>query len=140
VQHYAVWLCRHWSGADGAAVHGHWPADQVSEPGANSLSRAAGRQRWTHFYHYKFRTLQIGAEEKIGTRLLTDADADYTGIGKFLKRTQLDALPELVNVLKGDMNLLGLRPIRPIFLEKLWDPIRRYPIRSAVKSGMVGIV
>jgi lipopolysaccharide/colanic/teichoic acid biosynthesis glycosyltransferase len=56
------------------------------------------------FTTYKFRTLQIGAEEKIGARLLTDHDAYYTCIGKFLKRTNLDELPQLINVLKGERN------------------------------------
>jgi lipopolysaccharide/colanic/teichoic acid biosynthesis glycosyltransferase len=91
------------------------------------------------FTIYKFRTLQIGAEEKIGARLLTEGDAYYTYIGKFLKRTKLDELPQLVNVLKGEMNLVGPRPIRPIFLEQLCCDIPRYPIRFTVKPGMTGL-
>jgi lipopolysaccharide/colanic/teichoic acid biosynthesis glycosyltransferase len=91
------------------------------------------------FTIYKFRTLQIGAEEKIGARLLTERDAYYTCIGKFLKRTKFDELPQLINVLKGEMNLVGPRPIRPIFLEKLCCDIPRYPIRFAVKPGMTGL-
>lgn len=91
------------------------------------------------FTIYKFRTLQVGAEEKIGARLLTDHDAYYTRIGKFLKRTKCDELPQLVNVLKGEMNLVGPRPVRPIFLEKLCGDIPRYPLRFAVKPGMTGL-
>jgi lipopolysaccharide/colanic/teichoic acid biosynthesis glycosyltransferase len=91
------------------------------------------------FTIYKFRTLQVGAEEKIGARLLTDCDAYYTRIGKFLKRTKLDELPQLVNVLKGEMNLVGPRPVRPIFLEKLCCDVPRYPLRFAVKPGMTGL-
>jgi lipopolysaccharide/colanic/teichoic acid biosynthesis glycosyltransferase len=91
------------------------------------------------FTIYEFCTLDAGAEEKIGARLLTDRDAYYTCIGKFLKRTKLDQLPQLVNVLKGEMNLVGPRPVRPIFLEKLCGDIPRYPIRLTVKPGMTGL-
>jgi hypothetical protein len=56
-----------------------------------------------------------------------------------LKRTKIDELPQLVNVLKGEMNVVGPRPIRPIFLEQLCDDIPRYPIRFAVKPGMTGL-
>jgi lipopolysaccharide/colanic/teichoic acid biosynthesis glycosyltransferase len=91
------------------------------------------------FTIYKFRTVLIGAEEKLGAPLLTDRDAYYTCIGKFLMRTKLDELPQLVNVLKGEMNLVGPRPVRPIFLEELCGDIRRYPIRFAVKPGMASL-
>jgi lipopolysaccharide/colanic/teichoic acid biosynthesis glycosyltransferase len=70
---------------------------------------------------------------------LTDRDASYTCIGKFLKRTKLDQLPQLVNVLKGEMNFVGPRPVRPIFLEKLCGDIPRCPIRLTVKPGMTGL-
>jgi lipopolysaccharide/colanic/teichoic acid biosynthesis glycosyltransferase len=91
------------------------------------------------FIIYKFRTLQVGAEEKIGARLLNERDTYYTCLGKFLKRTKIDELPQFVNVLKGEMNVVGPRPIRPIFLAKLCDEIPRYPIRFAVKPGMTGL-
>jgi lipopolysaccharide/colanic/teichoic acid biosynthesis glycosyltransferase len=91
------------------------------------------------FTIYKFRTLRVGSEEKIGARLLTDHDAYYTCIGKFLKRSKFDELPQLLNVLKGEMNLVGPRPVRPIFLEKLCSDIPRYPVRFAVKPGMTGL-
>ena len=91
------------------------------------------------FIIYKFRTLHVGAEEKIGARLLNEHDTYYTCLGKFLKRTKIDELPQLVNVLKGEMNVVGPRPIRPIFLEKLCDDIPRYPIRFAVNPGMTGL-
>jgi putative colanic acid biosynthesis UDP-glucose lipid carrier transferase len=65
---------------------------------------------------FKFRTLQVDAEKQIGARLLTEGDSVYTPIGKFLKKWKLDELPQLFNVLKGDMSLVGPRPVRPIFL------------------------
>jgi lipopolysaccharide/colanic/teichoic acid biosynthesis glycosyltransferase len=71
------------------------------------------------FTIYKFSTLYAGADEKIGACLLSDREASYTHVGKLLKCTKLDRLPQLVNVLKGEMHLVGPRPVRPIFLEKL---------------------
>jgi lipopolysaccharide/colanic/teichoic acid biosynthesis glycosyltransferase len=91
------------------------------------------------FTIYKFRTVHIGAEEEPGARLLTDHDAYYTCIGKFLMRTKLDELPQLVNVLKGEMNLVRPRPVRPIFLEELCGDIPCYPIGFAVKPGMASL-
>jgi lipopolysaccharide/colanic/teichoic acid biosynthesis glycosyltransferase len=85
------------------------------------------------FTIYEFCTLHAGAEEKINAQLLADRSAYYTCIGKFLKRTKLDQLPQLVNVLKGEINIVGPRPVRPIFLEKLCGDIPRYPIRPIVK-------
>jgi lipopolysaccharide/colanic/teichoic acid biosynthesis glycosyltransferase len=91
------------------------------------------------FKIFKFRTLQVGAEEKIGARLLTEQDSFYTKIGKFLKRTKLDELPQLLNVLKGEMNLVGPRPIRPIFLDSLSRQLPLYYLRFIVKPGMTGL-
>jgi lipopolysaccharide/colanic/teichoic acid biosynthesis glycosyltransferase len=91
------------------------------------------------FTIYKFRTLREGAEEKISPRLLTEYDTCYTVIGKFLKRTKLDELPQLLNVLKGEMNLVGPRPIRPIFLESFSHDIPPYDLRFHVKPGMISL-
>lgn len=91
------------------------------------------------FFIRKFRTLIVNAEQKIGARLLKEEDQLYTPIGKFLKKTKLDELPQLLNVLSGDMNLVGPRPIRPIFLEQLKREVPRYTTRFQVRPGMTGL-
>src|SRR5262245_8222707 len=88
---------------------------------------------------YKFRTLQVDAEQKIGARLLTEGDSVYTPIGKFLKRWKLDELPQLFNVIKGDMSLVGPRPVRPIFLERFKREIPGYARRFQVRPGATGL-
>lgn len=93
------------------------------------------------FWIYKFRTLRDGAEKEIGARLLNDDDrAQYcTKIGKFLKRSKLDELPQLVNVLRGEMRLAGPRPVRPIFLRQFEQEIPNYAARFRVPPGITGI-
>ncbi len=93
------------------------------------------------FWIYKFRTLCEGAEKEIGARLLSDDDrARYcTKIGKFLKRSKLDELPQLVNVLRGEMRLAGPRPVRPIFLRQFEQEIPNYAARFRVPPGITGI-
>ena len=91
------------------------------------------------FSIYKFRTLLVDAEARIGARLLTPGDPLYTPIGRFLKRTKLDEIPQLWNVVRGDMNLVGPRPIRPIFLATSLKEIRDYGLRFVVRPGMTGL-
>jgi lipopolysaccharide/colanic/teichoic acid biosynthesis glycosyltransferase len=91
------------------------------------------------FTIFKFRTLLIDAERKIGARLLTPGDSLYTPIGRFLKRTKLDEIPQLWNVVRGDMNLVGPRPIRPIFLPSSLKEIPNYGLRFLVRPGMTGL-
>jgi hypothetical protein len=88
---------------------------------------------------YKFRTLQVDAERKIGARLLTEGDQVYTPIGRFLKKWKLDELPQLFNVIKGDMSLVGPRPVRPIFLEQFKREIPGYARRFHVRPGATGL-
>lgn len=97
-----------------------------------------GKDRRT-FTIYKFRTLVEGAEAKIGARLLDDADDYYTPIGRFLKRTKLDEWPQLWNVFRGDMRLVGPRPVRPIFVEKFLAEIPHYGERFRMKPGITGL-
>jgi len=91
------------------------------------------------FVIFKFRTLMVDAERKIGARLLTPGDSLYTPIGRFLKRTKLDEIPQLWNVVRGDMNLVGPRPIRPIFLPTSLKEIPNYGLRFLVRPGMTGL-
>src|SRR5258706_4951877 len=87
----------------------------------------------------KFRTLLVDAEQRIGARLLTPGDPLYTPIGRFLKRTKLDEIPQLLNVVRGDMNLVGPRPIRPVFLATSMREIQNYAARFIVRPGMTGL-
>ena len=93
------------------------------------------------FKIYKFRTLVEGAEKKIGARLLGPEDQGifYTRIGKILKRSKLDELPQLLNVIRGEMRLTGPRPIRPIFLEQSERTIPHYASRFLVPPGITGV-
>jgi lipopolysaccharide/colanic/teichoic acid biosynthesis glycosyltransferase len=88
---------------------------------------------------YKFRTLRDGSERQIGARLLSQQDNFYTPIGKFLKRSKLDEIPQLINVLRGEMNFAGPRPLRPIFLDRYVTEIPHYGDRFRVAPGMTGL-
>jgi exopolysaccharide biosynthesis polyprenyl glycosylphosphotransferase len=86
----------------------------------------------------KFRTMPPGAEERSGPVFATDIDPRCTRLGAFLRRTHLDEIPQLVNVLKGDMSLIGPRPERPYFIEKFRNDVPRYMARHHVRSGITG--
>lgn len=90
------------------------------------------------FMMYKFRSmcLQQAVEEKKGWTVKNDPRV--TGVGKFIRRTSLDELPQLFNVLKGDMSLVGPRPERPQFVEKFKEEIPRYMVKHQVRPGMTG--
>jgi lipopolysaccharide/colanic/teichoic acid biosynthesis glycosyltransferase len=94
------------------------------------------------FTMFKFRTLKLGAEQRLGSRLgeeLTQlTDAELTRVGLHLRRAKLDELPQLWNVLAGEMSLVGPRPIRPAFFEDLCREIPAYWQRLVVRPGITG--
>lgn len=90
------------------------------------------------FTIYKFRTLETGAESKIGARLLRPDDQLHHPLGRLLKKTKLDELPQLLNVIKGDMKLVGPRPVRPVFLKEC-KSLPRFEQRFSVCPGMTGL-
>jgi len=90
------------------------------------------------FTIYKFRTLETDAESKIGGRLLTPDDPLYHPLGKLLKKTKLDELPQLLNVIRGDMRLVGPRPVRPVFLKEC-KALAGFEQRFSVCPGMTGL-
>ncbi|MCX5908209.1 MAG: undecaprenyl-phosphate glucose phosphotransferase [Deltaproteobacteria bacterium] len=92
----------------------------------------------TSFVIYKFRTMKIGAEEETGPVWATLKDPRRTRVGKFLRKTSLDELPQLINILKGDMSLVGPRPERPVFIEEFKSSIPKYILRHRVKAGLTG--
>ncbi|HYR20459.1 MAG TPA: exopolysaccharide biosynthesis polyprenyl glycosylphosphotransferase, partial [Myxococcales bacterium] len=89
------------------------------------------------FRMLKFRTMRADAEAK-GPRFAEDRDPRVTRIGSWLRRSSTDELPQLWNVLLGDMSLVGPRPERPVFIDQFRRRIPRYQLRHMVKSGMTG--
>ena len=96
-------------------------------------------QNKTTFFIYKFRTLPVGAEDKIGAKLLAPTDFKLPWFSKFLRDTRLDELPQLWNVLKGDMDFIGPRPLRPQIYEKYCKHIPNFDLRFEVKPGLIGL-
>ena len=90
------------------------------------------------FQMLKFRTMKVGAEKETGPVWAKDNDRRRTKIGSFLRRTSLDELPQLFNVLKGEMSLVGPRPERPDFVKEFKDRIPLYMLRHKTKAGMTG--
>ena len=90
------------------------------------------------FTIYKFRTMRTDAERH-GAQFAKQGDARITSIGKFLRRTRIDELPQLWNILKGDMSLIGPRPERPEFMMKLQEQIPNFIDRLGLKPGLTGI-
>jgi len=90
------------------------------------------------FIQYKFRSMIENAEDKTGPVFAGDDDPRKTKVGAFLRRNNLDELPQFFNVLKGDMSLVGPRPERKFFVDKFKEGIPRYFLRHKVKSGITG--
>ncbi len=90
------------------------------------------------FMMYKFRTMAVQTESEEKTGWTTRNDSRVTKIGKFLRRTSIDEMPQFFNILKGDMSLVGPRPERPQFVEKFKEQIPRYMVKHQVRPGLTG--
>ncbi len=86
----------------------------------------------------KFRSMYIDAERETGAIWARENDPRTTRVGAFMRRWNLDELPQLYNVLRGDMSLVGPRPERPVFIDKFKKDIPRYMLRHKVKTGITG--
>ncbi len=90
------------------------------------------------FNMLKFRSMRVDAEEQSGAVWAQKDDPRRTRLGAFLRATSLDELPQLINVLKGDMSLVGPRPERPVFIQRFRNTIPNYMARHSVKAGITG--
>jgi Undecaprenyl-phosphate glucose phosphotransferase len=86
----------------------------------------------------KFRTMRLDAEEETGPVWASEDDARRTAVGALLRRLSLDELPQFLNVLRGQMSVVGPRPERPVFVERFRQTVPRYMLRHKVKSGVTG--
>src|ERR1700751_2584705 len=95
------------------------------------------------FTMYKFRTLRRGAERRLGQylgeELVQRTQAEFTPVGHWLKAAKLDEIPQFVNVRRGEMSLVGPRPIRPVFFEELAHELPSYWQRLVVRPGLTGL-
>ena len=110
-------------------------AVKCSSPGPVFYSQERVGLHNRPFKMYKFRSMQA-AEVKDGWT--TKNDPRVTGVGKFIRKTSIDELPQLYNVLRGDMSLVGPRPERPFYVEKFKEEIPRYMVKHQVRPGMTG--
>ena len=90
------------------------------------------------FWMYKFRSMEIQPEAEEKKAWTVKNDPRVTAIGRFMRRTSLDELPQLFNIFKGDMSLVGPRPERPFFVEKFREEIPRYMVKHQVRPGLTG--
>lgn len=90
------------------------------------------------FDMYKFRSMELQAPGKEKKAWTVKNDPRVTSVGKIMRRTSLDELPQLFNILKGDMSLVGPRPERPLFVEKFREEIPRYMVKHQVRPGLTG--
>lgn len=98
------------------------------------LSNLGGRA----FTIYKFRTMRVDAERGTGAVWARKGDSRVTPIGGFMRKTRLDEIPQLVNVLMGDMSIVGPRPERPSIFRELSQSIDRYELRQRALPGITG--
>jgi lipopolysaccharide/colanic/teichoic acid biosynthesis glycosyltransferase len=90
------------------------------------------------FYLLKFRSMQENAEKDGVPQWASKNDTRVTWVGNFIRKTRIDELPQLFNVLKGDMSFVGPRPERPLFVDDLTKQIQFYKLRQHIKPGITG--
>jgi lipopolysaccharide/colanic/teichoic acid biosynthesis glycosyltransferase len=91
------------------------------------------------FTIYKFRTMRVDAEHQSGAVWAQQSDPRVTPIGRLLRQYRLDELPQLLNVIRGEMNIVGPRPERPTIFAELREHIAEYPLRQRAKPGITGL-
>ena len=111
---------------------------RVTSKGAAFYHQERVGQHGRLFTVHKFRSMKDDAERETGAVWAASRDARVTTLGQFLRRTRLDELPQLWNVLRGDMSLVGPRPERPEFVAKLVETIPYYGLRHSVRPGLTG--
>jgi len=113
-------------------------AIKVSSPGKVLYRQTRVGRDGVVFRCYKFRTMRADAEADSGPTWATDDDPRITRVGRFLRKTRIDEIPQLLNVFRGDMSLIGPRPERPEFVAALKEQIPYYDLRHSVRPGITG--
>lgn len=112
---------------------------KLSSPGSVFFKQERVGEGEKIFKLYKFRTMIESAEDETGPVLATEDDPRITTVGRFLRKYRIDELPQLLNILKGDMSFVGPRPERPFFVEQFKMKIPGYAERFKIKPGVTGL-
>ena len=124
------------------------PAIKIESKGPLFFKQKRVGKNGRYFYIYKFRSMYIDAEERKkelmaqnemnGLMFKMKDDPRITKVGKFIRKTSIDELPQFWNILKGDMSFVGPRPERPEFIAKAVEDIPEFVLRTKVKAGLTG--
>jgi len=111
---------------------------RLTSPGPIFFVQARVGLNGLPFQMYKFRTMRVSDPVDGDTRWTTEGDPRRTPLGSFLRKTSLDELPQFINVLKGDMSVVGPRPERPHFVKQFLNEVGRYNQRHCLRVGITG--
>lgn len=111
---------------------------KISSPGPVIFKQERVGLHGKPFYMYKFRSMEQQSEDEEKKAWTVRDDPRVTCVGRLMRRTSLDELPQLFNILKGDMSLIGPRPERPLFVERFKEEIPRYMVKHQVRPGLTG--
>ena len=109
----------------------------IDSPGNPIFSQVRLGENQKPFTLYKFRSMRLDAE-KDGIQWAAKNDDRTTRVGKFIRKTRIDELPQLVNILKGDMSIVGPRPERPEIIKQYLEEMPEFAYRTKVKAGLAG--
>ena len=111
---------------------------KITDPGPLIFKQTRIGLHNHEFNMYKFRSMRVQKENEEKKAWTTQNDPRITPIGRFLRKSNMDELPQLFNILKGEMSLVGPRPERPFFVEKFREEIPRYMVKHQVRPGLTG--
>ncbi|MCG6157123.1 sugar transferase [Rubinisphaera sp. ICM_H10] len=114
------------------------PPSELGERRTSDSDRRTKAKYGREFTLYKFRTMRTDAE-KHGAQFAQKNDPRVTSLGRFMRKTRLDELPQLLNVIRGEMSMVGPRPERPEFIAGLSEEIPNYVQRLGLKPGLTGL-
>lgn len=112
---------------------------KIDSPGPVFFQQERLGKEGTIFKMWKFRTMRTDAESETGPVWAEEDDPRITRLGRFLRKSHIDELPQFINVFKGEMSLIGPRPERPVFVEKINGHIHNYNERLKVRPGITGL-
>jgi len=113
-------------------------AVKIESPGPVIFSQERVGKHNKVFRMYKFRSMQVQDEDEEKKEWTTKNDPRVTKVGKIIRKTSIDEMPQFFNIFIGDMSLVGPRPERPLFVEKFRDEIPHYMIKHQVRPGLTG--